>query len=81
MVTMSVREGLLCPAFCVLSVSIVISVVGGGVSAGGVFVSNSVGVREGGWPSGGGVLLQWSSYVSAAGCAELEAVCKFGSGN
>ncbi len=58
MVTMSVREGLLCPAYCVLSVSMVISVVGGSVSAGGVVVSASVEVRDGGWPSGDGVLLQ-----------------------
>ena len=58
MVTMSVREGLLCPAFYVLSVSMVISEVGGSVSAGGVVVSDSVGVRDGGWSSGAGELLQ-----------------------
>ena len=58
MVTMSVREGLLCPAFCVLSASMDISVVGVSVSAGGVAVSDSVGARDGGWSSGAGELLQ-----------------------
>ena len=49
MVTMSVREGLLCPAFCVLSVSMVISVVGGSVSAGGWLCRIPLGyVTEGG---------------------------------
>ena len=51
MVTMSVREGLLCPAFCVLSVSMVISVWGGGIPAVGVLVSSSLGVWEVGCPS------------------------------
>ncbi len=57
MVTMSVREGLLGPAFCVLSASMDISVVGSSISAGGVTVSGSVGGRDGGWSLGAGELL------------------------
>jgi len=57
MVTMSVREGLLCPAFWVLSVSMVISVWGGGVPDVGVFVFSSLWVWEVGCPSEDGGLL------------------------
>ena len=57
MVTMSVREGLLCPAFWVLSVSMVMSVWGGGVPDVGLLVSRSLWGWEVGCPSGDGGLL------------------------
>ena len=57
MVTMSVREGLLCPAFWVLSVSMVMSVWGDGVPDVVLLVSRSLWGWEVGCPSGDGGLL------------------------
>ena len=55
-VTVSVKEGLLCPAFRVFSVRMVNSVPGGGISAGGVVVSAPSKVWAGRRSSGGGGL-------------------------
>ena len=52
--TISVREGLLCPKFCVLRVRMVNSVSGGGsVAVCGYAPAFIVGVREGGAPGDG----------------------------
>ena len=72
-VTLSVREGLLCPAFCVFSVRMVNSFLEGGISAGGVVVSAPSGVWAGRRSSGDGERACCLGPKSAAVCAEVVA--------
>ena len=69
-VTVSAKEGLLCPGFCVFNVRMVNSFLGGGISAGGVVASVPSGVWTGRRPSWGGGLVCFFGSRSAAVCAE-----------